>query len=930
LLGEVYVRERVRAADLDEDARPSRHSSEVPADELVLIRPHAVVVGAPGSGKTSMVQRLIHRSSQVWLKPTGGESALDRRLLRLVPVRIAASDLTVEGAFPDLLAKALTRQLGARLDTPLDPAMFIDGPAPGVDWLVCVDGLDEILDPARRRDVVQALRWRLVNRGPHRFLVTSRPLFLGELRPLHLAGAADCELLPFTDDQLSMFAERWFAARDRPAAAAEFLAQVRRSPILDLARVPLLATVAAVVHENRAAARLPITRAGLFEEFVRYLLYVRPAAVQSRDRLVTSLAGFGSRAETLAEWLFDHRRALLEHIAADHVSHDGADAAAAARDWMRQHAPAGIGGTPVGDSVILALLASTGILTADSGGRLRFTHRLLGEFLAAVPLALTLGPNLAGLNDSACFRRSDHADYERTVLTLASWAAMPGHRPELLWSRLDGDNTWQTLLAGRVAIETGEHVPALAERLLGQFGWCSLTDRGYRSDTSDIFGVLGGLMHHSGVAAKVQALAGAPLMHPARRSAALALLARYGHDEHAIDRIEELGRRSSAFGALCAADALIGAGAAARGLALLWDVLNHADLPAGWMVDAGESMRQAGYASDTVRLWKRWLSRHVPSDLEAHNLIVSLADLGETTIARRESLRLLENGTARLDARVFAAMFLSTTGEELPSDPDGPGERGRAFLRHTIGDPRQEVAHVVWISEAMVVRGIERDAAAAQLRRIRDTLGIPADSRFRAARGVAPLFPEDQVAAEALLTTPPADVSRTDQAWWQAALLADALGRGQEAARFRSTATQRISDSSVIRVIVEQLGDREPIAARDAILDVAARTDDEGVHYESVRLLLEQGWLEEAWDHVARHAMETGITSFWRNAIAGMTITAMPPDTARELARALADAMDPPDPDYAFWTATWAGLLEDLKPLPVVMARAERWPRTGT
>jgi hypothetical protein len=316
--------------------------------------------------------------------------------------------------------------------------------------------------------------------------------------------------------------------------------------------------------------------------------------------------------------------------------------------------------------------------------------------------------------------------------------------------------------------------------------------------------------------------------------------------------------------------------------------------------------------------------------LEAHNLIVSLADLGETTIARRESLRLLENGTARLDARVFAAMFLSTTGEELPSDPDGPGERGRAFLRHTIGDPRQEVAHVVWISEAMVVRGIERDAAAAQLRRIRDTLGIPADSRFRAARGVAPLFPEDQVAAEALLTTPPADVSRTDQAWWQAALLADALGRGQEAARFRSTATQRISDSSVIRVIVEQLGDREPIAARDAILDVAARTDDEGVHYESVRLLLEQGWLEEAWDHVARHAMETGITSFWRNAIAGMTITAMPPDTARELARALADAMDPPDPDYAFWTATWAGLLEDLKPLPVVMARAERWPRTGT
>lgn len=194
--------------------------------------------------------------------------------------------------------------------------MFVDRPAPGVDWLVCVDGLDEILDPGRRRDAVQALRWRLVNHGPHRFLVTSRPLFLAELRPLYEAGAADCELLPFTDDQLSVFAERWFATRGRPEAAATFLAQIRQSPILDLARVPLLATIAAVVHENRAAAWLPVTRTGLFEEFMRYLLHVRPASVQARNRLVASLAGYGSSAEALAEWPFDHRRPLLEHIAA--------------------------------------------------------------------------------------------------------------------------------------------------------------------------------------------------------------------------------------------------------------------------------------------------------------------------------------------------------------------------------------------------------------------------------------------------------------------------------------------------------------------------------------------------------------------------------------------------------------------------------------
>ncbi|MEV5707896.1 hypothetical protein [Actinoallomurus sp. NPDC052274] len=107
---------------------------------------------------------------------------------------------------------------------------------------------------------------------------------------------------------------------------------------------------------------------------------------------------------------------------------------------------------------------------------------------------------------------------------------------------------------------------------------------------------------------------------------------------------------------------------------------------------------------------------------------------------------------------------------------------------------------------------------------------------------------------------------------------------------------------------------------------MAARTDDDGVHYETVRLLLSEGWLKEACDHVRRHAMGPGIDSFWRNAVAGMIVTALPPDTARDLATVLAQATDPEDRDHAFWTATWAGVLEDLQLLPVVLGRPERWP----
>jgi hypothetical protein len=119
-------------------------------------------------------------------------------------------------------------------------------------------------------------------------------------------------------------------------------------------------------------------------------------------------------------------------------------------------------------------------------------------------------------------------------------------------------------------------------------------------------------------------------------------------------------------------------------------------------------------------------------------------------------MRLMNNEAARLDARAFAAMLPSETNDKPAYE-----QHARIFLRDTINDPGLEVRHIVWISEAMVSGDIEVDAAAAQLRRIRDTREMPADSRFRAARAIASLSPEDQAAAEELLAAPPPDAPRT-------------------------------------------------------------------------------------------------------------------------------------------------------------------------
>ncbi|WP_194909590.1 NACHT domain-containing protein [Catenulispora rubra] len=875
-----------------------------------------------------MVQRLVQQWSAAWLAPDG-------RLLRptgtpwLVPLWIAAVDLTGEGTFPALLTAAVARQLGGRIGSVLDPTTFSDRPAPGAEWLVCVDGLDEILDVALRRRVVQALRWRLANGGIHRFLITSRPLFLSEVRPLYESGAADCDLLPFDNGQLAAFAERWFVARRRPELTPTFLAEIERSPFRDdLTRVPLVATIAAMVHENSAEARLPMTRTGLFAEFVRYLLHARPAAVQSRQRLVAALAPYGREAELLADWLYSNRHPLLAYVAAEHLSHDDVDLAATADAWMRLHAPAVPDGVPLRAQILPTLLASTGLITTTTTGRPRFAHRSLAEFLAAPAMAASLGPGLTGLNEAPRFLRSDHADYERLVLTLAAWASAPEHQPELLWQRLRDDNAWQTLLAGRVAVETGQYVQRVASRLIRQLGLSSMTQHDYGFDWDDTASILGQQMHHPEVAREVRALAEAPIVAPARRTAALALLARHCEDTTAAGRIEDLGRRGSAFAALCAVDALIYAGAPDRGLHLLTTVLRHADLPAGWIQQAGLRLINAGHAEDAVKLWKAWLNGRTPADLATHNLIAELAEAGEVRFARRAAQLLVRNTAARLDARVFASKFLVRSEGSEHAVSDAPAEEGRKFLRQVIDDPNQDPGQIVWVAEGMVRWGRDKNAAVSRLRLIRDASKNMADVRLRAARAVAAVSADDRVVARALLAAPPADTDQTDNAWAQAALLAADLGMDAEATLCWRRAAKRVNDSSAIAAILEQLGDRDPLTARTEALEIAARTENDGVHYETVRLLLYAGWIDEACGHVVRHASEPGIAPFWRNAIVGMTITAQPADVALRLAASLSEVSDPDDPMDEFWSRTWLELALDLQPFEDVMARAERWPPT--
>ncbi len=112
----------------------------------------------------------------------------------------------------------------------LPTGFFATPPYRDVPWLVLVDGLDEVTDPAARRAVVSTImEMRDDDTASHyRFAVATRPLPSGELDALDRAagsgagGSGSAErvarytLQPFTTDDLPRIARSWFEAFQLP------------------------------------------------------------------------------------------------------------------------------------------------------------------------------------------------------------------------------------------------------------------------------------------------------------------------------------------------------------------------------------------------------------------------------------------------------------------------------------------------------------------------------------------------------------------------------------------------------------------------------------------------------------------------------------------------------------------------------------------
>ncbi len=402
---------RKRGSEHEADAGEPRR---VTAMEAAILRRTQILLGGPGSGKTTFLNLLAYALATGDAQHLGDWPAAEREYL---PILVVLGDFAAwigaHGGSHEASASIMwgyilhdlrERNLGFAID-PLYAALERG------EVLLLLDGLDEV--PASLLPSVRDSIQDSANRyASCRILVTCRVLAY-EQPDLQLSARRfpKTTLVPFDVQRIDDFIGAWYAqvSAQRQALAprgletAEALKQmVRRPDLRGFAPQPILLTVMALVHTHRG--ELPDSRARLYEEAINILLFGWEQGSQGAEPRLTDLLNEARRDRTDLIRMFE--RLSYEVCAGTVYAERRLIAGMGEQDlirFLRQLHPAKH--LDWAQSVLDTLILRSGLVVESQPGTFCFLHRTFQEYLAGAHLAHSV-------------------DFpEEAVALLADWAA---------------------------------------------------------------------------------------------------------------------------------------------------------------------------------------------------------------------------------------------------------------------------------------------------------------------------------------------------------------------------------------------------------------------------------------------------------------------------------------------------------------------------